>query len=103
MTALIVAIPFIMFLSGFFGYLNVYLLQWVAGRTIADLRVRLFSHLLNLSAGFYSQNASGQLISRVINDTGALQNILNNASPSSSAIPSSWSVCWRFCFGNSPN
>jgi subfamily B ATP-binding cassette protein MsbA len=78
-TALIVAIPFIMFLSGFFGYLNVYLLQWVAARTIADLRVRLFRHLLDLSAGFYSENASGQLISRVINDTGALQNILNNA------------------------
>ena len=78
-TALIVAIPFIMFLSGFFGYLNVYLLQWVAARTIADLRVRLFRHLLDLSAGFYSENASGQLISRVMNDTGALQNILNNA------------------------
>jgi subfamily B ATP-binding cassette protein MsbA len=35
--------------------------------------------LLNLSAGFYNENASGQLISRVINDTGAVQNILNNA------------------------
>jgi subfamily B ATP-binding cassette protein MsbA len=77
--ALIVAIPLVMFLRGFFGYLNVYLLQWVASRTIADLRVKLFRHLLDLSAGFYSQNSSGQLISRVINDTGAVQNILNNA------------------------
>jgi len=77
--ALIAAIPVIMFLRGFFGYLNVYLLQWVAIRTIADLRVRLFGHLLDLSAGFYNQNSSGQLISRVVNDTGALQNILNNA------------------------
>ena len=67
------------FCAGFFGYLNVYFLQWVASRTIADLRVRLFGHLLNLSAGFYNENASGQLISRVINDTGALQIILNNA------------------------
>ncbi len=78
-TALVAAIPFIMFLRGFFGYLNVYLLQWVASRTVADLRVRLFRHLLDLSAGFHSENASGQLISRVVNDTGALQNILNNA------------------------
>jgi subfamily B ATP-binding cassette protein MsbA len=76
---LVAAIPFIMFLRGFFGYLNVYLLQWVASRTIADLRTRLFAHLLNLSTGFYNENASGQLISRVMNDTGALQNILNNA------------------------
>ena len=77
--ALVTAIPVIMFLRGFFGYLNVYLLQWVASRTVADLRVRLFGHLLDLSAGFHSENASGQLISRVVNDTGAVQNILNNA------------------------
>jgi subfamily B ATP-binding cassette protein MsbA len=77
--ALIAAIPLIMLLRGFFGYLNVYLLQWVASRAVADMRVQLFRHLLDLSAGFYSQNSSGQLISRVINDTVALQNILNNA------------------------
>ncbi|MGD0745693.1 MAG: ABC transporter ATP-binding protein [Verrucomicrobiota bacterium] len=77
--ALIAAIPAIMFLSGLFGYLNVYFLQWVSSRTIADLRTRLFAHLLNLSAGFYTENSSGQLISRVMNDTGSLQVILSNA------------------------
>jgi subfamily B ATP-binding cassette protein MsbA len=78
-TALVAAIPFIMFLRGFFGYLNVYFLQWAASRTIGDLRVRLFGHLLNLSAGFHNQNASGQLIARVTNDTSTLQFILSNA------------------------
>jgi len=77
--AVIVAIPVIMLLRGISGYLNVYFLQWTASRTIADLRTRLFAHLLNLSAGFYNQNSSGQLISRVMNDTAALQNILSNA------------------------
>ncbi len=78
-TALVAAIPIIMFLRGLFGYLNGYLLQWVASRAVADLRVRLFGHLTNLPAGFHNQNASGQLISRVMNDTAALQVILNNA------------------------
>jgi len=78
-TALVVAIPFIMLLRGLLGYLNYYFLQWVASRAVADLRVRLFQHLLNLSAGFYTENASGQLMSRVINDTGALLNILQGA------------------------
>jgi ATP-binding cassette, subfamily B, bacterial MsbA len=77
--AVIAAIPIIMLLRGVFGYLNVYFLQWVASRTIADLRTRLFAHLLNLSAGFYTENASGKLISRVMNDTGSLQAILNGA------------------------
>jgi subfamily B ATP-binding cassette protein MsbA len=78
-TALVAAIPLIMFLRGFFGFLNIYFLQWVASRSIADLRVRLFRHLLDLSAGFYNQNSSGQLISRVVNDTGMLQVILGGA------------------------
>jgi len=77
--ALIMAIPLIAFLRGLFGYLNVYFLQWTAARTIADLRTRLFAHLLNLSAGFYSETSTGQLISRIMNDTASLQNILSGA------------------------
>jgi subfamily B ATP-binding cassette protein MsbA len=77
--ALVAAIPIVMFLRGLFGILNVYFLQWVASRSIADLRARLFRHLLGLSAGFYNENPSGQLMARVINDTGALQNILSGA------------------------
>ncbi len=79
LVALIAAIPAIMFLRGLFGYLNVYFLQWTASRTIADLRTRLFAHLLHLSAGFYTENSSGQLISRVMNDTQSLQTILSGA------------------------
>ena len=77
--ALIAAVPIIAFLRGLFSYLNVYFLQWTAIRTIADLRTRLFAHLLNLSAGFYSETSTGQLISRIMNDTAALQNILSGA------------------------
>ncbi len=77
--ALVAAIPLIMLLRGLLGYLNYYLLQWVASRAVADLRVRLFQHLLNLPAGFYTENASGQLISRVVNDTGAVQNVLQGS------------------------
>jgi ATP-binding cassette, subfamily B, bacterial MsbA len=76
---LVASIPVIMGLRGLFAFLNVYFLQWVASRSIADLRTRLFRHLLDLSAGFYNENSSGQLISRVINDTGMLQVVLGNA------------------------
>jgi subfamily B ATP-binding cassette protein MsbA len=76
---LVAAIPLVMLLRGISGYMNVYFLQWTASRTIADLRTRLFKHLLNLSASFYTENSSGQLISRVMSDTQMLQNILNSA------------------------
>jgi subfamily B ATP-binding cassette protein MsbA len=76
---LVASIPLLMFLRGLFGFLNVYCLQWVASRSIADLRTRLFRHLIDLSASFYNENSSGQLIARVINDTGSLQVILSNS------------------------
>jgi subfamily B ATP-binding cassette protein MsbA len=48
-------------------------------RAVTDLRTRLFAHLLNLSAGFYTETSSGQLISHVMNDTGALQGVMGGA------------------------
>ena len=76
---LVACIPGVLLLRGLFSYLNVYFLQWTAIRAITDLRVRLFAHLLNLPASFYHQASSGELISRIMNDTTALHNIISNA------------------------
>jgi subfamily B ATP-binding cassette protein MsbA len=76
--ALVAMIPVLVLVRGTFAYLNVYCLQWVSSRTVADIRTKLFAHLLNLSAGFYTEHSSGILISRVMNDTGVLQSVLNN-------------------------
>jgi ATP-binding cassette, subfamily B, bacterial MsbA len=102
MTMLIAAIPLVMFLRGLTGYLNVYFLQWTASRTIADLRTRLFAHLLNLSAGFYTENSSGKLISRVINDTQSLQTILNGATSVIVRDPISLITILAFLFSQQP-
>ena len=71
-------IPLVIFLRGLFTYLNIYLLQWAAIRAVTDLRVHLFTHLLNLSAGFLSKNNSGELMSRVLSDTGQLQSVISS-------------------------
>ena len=76
---LVAAIPAVILLRGLFSYLNVYCLQWAAVRAIADLRVRLFDHIINLPAGFFSRANTGELMSRIMNDTGALQYILSSA------------------------
>ncbi|MCZ7635482.1 MAG: ABC transporter ATP-binding protein/permease [Verrucomicrobia bacterium] len=68
-----------MLLRGLFNYLNVYCLQWAAVRAIADLRVRLFEHIIHLPAGFFSRANTGELMSRIMNDTGALQYVLSFA------------------------
>jgi subfamily B ATP-binding cassette protein MsbA len=77
--ALVATIPAIIFLRGLFSYLNIYFLQWAAIRAITDLRIRLFDHLINLSAGFFNLTNTGELMSRIISDTNALQGIISNA------------------------
>ncbi|MEI2726443.1 MAG: ABC transporter ATP-binding protein [Verrucomicrobiota bacterium] len=76
---LVALIPAVMFLRGLFTYLNNYFLQWAAIRAITDLRVKLFAHLMKLPAGFFSGTNTGELMSRIMNDTAALQNILGNS------------------------
>jgi subfamily B ATP-binding cassette protein MsbA len=76
---LVATIPLAMLLARVMGYLNTYFLQWTAIRTITDLRTKLFSHLLGLSAGFFNQSRSGELISRIMNDTYALQTVVSGA------------------------
>jgi subfamily B ATP-binding cassette protein MsbA len=76
--AMIALIPLISLLRGITGYLNVYFLQWAGTHAVADLRTKLFAHLMDLSAGFYTKNATGELVSRVMNDTQQLQTIVTN-------------------------
>lgn len=71
-------IPGVMLLRGIFSYLNVYFLQWTAIRAITDLRIRLFTHLMDLPASFYSRTSSSELMSRIMNDTGTLQMVISN-------------------------
>jgi ATP-binding cassette, subfamily B, bacterial MsbA len=72
-------IPIIVILRGLFSYLNVYFLQWAAVRSITNLRIRMFEHLMNLSSGFFTSISTGELMSRTLSDTGSLQNIISNA------------------------
>src|SRR5438445_948821 len=72
------SVPAVMLVRGLFGYLNIYLMNWASIRTVADLRMKLFDHLQNLSLGFFSLARTGDLISRVTNDTLVLHAIIAN-------------------------
>jgi ABC-type multidrug transport system fused ATPase/permease subunit len=57
-------IPATMLLRCILSYLNTYLLSWVGIRAASDLRVRLFSHLMNMPLGFFSWTSTGDLMQR---------------------------------------
>jgi ABC-type multidrug transport system fused ATPase/permease subunit len=60
-------------------YIQTYLVGWVGQRALADLRVRIFTHLQSLPIGFYESRPAGVLISRITNDVEALDSLVTDS------------------------
>ncbi len=58
--------------------LQTYFTGWVGERGLADLRVRLFGHLQQLSLGYYERNRTGATVSRITNDVEALDQLVTD-------------------------
>jgi len=73
----LVALGFIalVMVKGAFSYLQTYLTSFIGYRIVMDMRDQIFQHLQRLSLSFYKRRRAGEIMSRLINDTGLLQNI----------------------------
>jgi ABC-type multidrug transport system fused ATPase/permease subunit len=60
------------------SYLQTYLVGWVGERALQDLRIRIFTHLQQMSIGFFTRNRPGVLISRITNDVDALDQLISS-------------------------
>jgi ATP-binding cassette subfamily B protein len=56
-----------------------FLMGWTGQHVLRRLQVDLFQHMHRLSLGFYSKNETGQLMSRITNDTSTLQQAIGFA------------------------
>ncbi len=54
-----------------------YLMQSASQKLVADVRQRLYEKIIDMPLGYFSASSSGELISRVVNDTGAVQQIIS--------------------------
>jgi ABC-type multidrug transport system fused ATPase/permease subunit len=59
-------------------YAETYLVGWVGTRALQDLRERIFSHLQQMSIGFFTRRSPGVLISRMTNDVEALNQLVTS-------------------------
>lgn len=59
------------------NFVQVYLLTATSERVIARIREDLFAHLVHLSPGFFTERRTGELTSRLSNDTTVLQTVLS--------------------------
>ena len=68
---------FAMVLSlGLLTWLRVYQVYWIGARFTADLRRRVYDHLVTLSPGFYEEARTGEVSSRVTNDVTLIEAVM---------------------------
>ncbi len=73
-----------------------YLGEWIGQNTLCDLRTAVFNHLQFLSMRFFDRQRSGELISRVNNDTQRLQQVLGSQLANLVVAPVTVLVSFRF-------
>ena len=64
-------------LRGIGHYFSIYFINWVGFKVVEDLRRECFGKLQQLQLSFYSRHSSGELISRVTNDTTQVQHAVS--------------------------
>ena len=69
----------IFIVKGTFVYLHEYLMRSASQKMVMDLRNRLYQHIIKLPMTYFSKNSSGSLMSKVVNDTNALQFVVSLA------------------------
>jgi ATP-binding cassette subfamily B protein len=56
-----------------------YYVSWIGERVTADLRRAVFDHLLTLPPGFFEVTRTGDVISRLVNDTAMLETVIGSS------------------------
>ncbi|MEO8628780.1 MAG: ABC transporter transmembrane domain-containing protein, partial [Betaproteobacteria bacterium] len=60
-------------------YTRSYLVSWLGERVVADIRKAVFSHLLQLSPGYFEQTRTGEMVSRLTTDTALLEQVVGTS------------------------
>jgi len=56
-----------------------YLVSWIGERCVADIRRQVFDHLIDLHPGFFEDNRSSEIQSRLTADTTLLQSVIGSS------------------------
>jgi ABC transporter fused permease/ATP-binding protein len=63
-------------LQAIFVFFRHYFMSWVGERVVADMRVRVYRHLLAMPQSFFHRKRTGELLSRLSDDVGRVQNTI---------------------------
>lgn len=68
----------VLVLTFFLRYLQIYIMQFVGQKVMLDMRMKLFSHIQEMSLSFFDKNPVGRLITRLTNDVEVLNEMLTS-------------------------
>lgn len=60
-------------------FIRFYLVSWLGERVSADLRFAVFENIVRLHPGYFEENRSGEIMSRLTADTTVLQTIIGSS------------------------
>lgn len=60
-------------------FVRFYLVSWLGERVSADIRTAVFNNVVGLSPGYFDDNRSGEIMSRLTTDTTLLQTIVGSS------------------------
>jgi len=72
-------VGFIIFAMSIGAYFRFYMVSWLGERVVADIRKKLYSHLVSLPPSFFEDNLAGEIQSRVTTDTTLLQTVIGSS------------------------
>lgn len=60
-------------------YSRFYLVSWLGERVVADIREKLFSHLLKLDIAYFETTRTGEIVARLTTDPTLLQSVVGSS------------------------
>lgn len=63
------AIIGLMLMRGVTSYISSYLISWVSGNVVMNMRRRLFSHMMGMPVAYFDKQSTGTLLSRITYDS----------------------------------
>ncbi|WP_243355454.1 ABC transporter ATP-binding protein [Bacillus litorisediminis] len=80
-TLLIMAMVAVFLLQAVIDGLSLYALTYVGQKIVAQLRKKIWFRLLRLPVRYFDEHTSGETVSRVVNDTGVLKDLISQHFP----------------------
>ena len=97
------AIIGLMLMRGVTSYISSYLISWVSGNVVMNMRRRLFSHMMGMPVAYFDKQSTGTLLSRITYDSeqvaasssGALVTIVRESASILTLFASMLYQSWR--------